>query len=72
MTVRLTFTIEAVAGMDATRLGELVKDRVAKGATEISIIPLDDAIGRLAAMGGRVIPGGPVPLEVEPEESDAD
>jgi len=62
---RLSFTIDAVAQMDPTRLGELIQDRVRKGATSIEIITIEEAVGRLSAMGVPVTVDAH-PLEVEP------
>lgn len=78
--MKVTFTEEAIAGMDPTRLGELIKHRVGIGARAFEVVTLDQAIGRLAAMGVPVV--GDVstittPMEVEstypaptPEELD--
>lgn len=66
--MKLTFTLEAIAGMDPTRLGELIRHRVGIGARVIEIVTLDEAIGRLSAMGVPLVGDVStitVPVEVE-------
>jgi hypothetical protein len=77
--VKVTFTEEAVAGMDPTRLGELIQHRVGIGARLFEVVSLDEAVGRLAAFGVPVVGDVvTVPIEVEtmypaptPEEIEA-
>lgn len=66
--MKLTFTVEAIAAMDPTRLGELVQDRVKRGARRIEVVPLDEAIGRLTAMGVAAEIRDRPALEVEAED----
>lgn len=62
--MKTTFTQEAIRDIDPTRLGELIKDRAAKGVRTFEVVPIDEAIGRLAAMGVPVV--GELPaIEVE-------
>lgn len=67
--MKVTFTEEAIAGMDPTRLGELIKHRVRIGARTIEVVTLDQAIGRLAAMGVSVIDVSTITTAIEVEST---
>lgn len=60
----VTFTPEAIEGMDPAMLGELIQDRVRRGARTIRIEALED-VGR--RLGWRVVEDEP-----RPEAPDAD
>ena len=67
---KTTFTEEAVRDLSAENLGKIIKSRVDQGVRSFEIVTLDEALGRLSAIGEVVDhETTPAPIEVEPRYS---
>jgi hypothetical protein len=68
--VKTTFTEEAIEQLPAETLGEIIKSRVRQGIRTLEVVTLDEALGRLSAIGEIVDQEtSPAPIEVEPRYS---